>query len=54
MSTYRLICPFCGTVVELPDDEPDDPLKVVGCSECVLVFDYGPLDVHQTPRQLSH
>ena len=37
-------CPFCGSVIEIPDDAVGngrtDPWNVVGCGECDTVFDY--------------
>lgn len=49
MSCYYLLCPFCGARVDLPDDEPEDLFKVVGCLECDRTFDYDPKDVQRTP-----
>lgn len=45
MSHYYTVCPSCLENVELPDDEPDDLFKVVGCPNCDHTFDYAPQDV---------
>jgi hypothetical protein len=45
MSHYYIDCPFCQEKIELPNDEPDDLFKVVGCLNCDRTFDYEPEDV---------
>ena len=45
---YFITCPFCGAVVPLPDDEPEDPVCVTSCVECDVSFDYDPDDVQAT------
>jgi hypothetical protein len=45
MSHYYVVCPFCREKIELPDDEPDDPFKVVGCPNCDHTFDYASADI---------
>ena len=43
--TYLVFCPNCHSQVPLPDDEPDDPIKVTVCGECGSTFDYDPEDI---------
>ena len=47
MVRYFVFCPACGTRVDLPEDEMEDPWKVAICDECGANFNYDPEDIQQ-------
>ncbi len=38
--TFHLLCPNCGALISLPEDEMDDLFKITECFECEQMFDY--------------
>jgi hypothetical protein len=51
MLEYYTACPACGAKVQLPDNEPDDPIKVTECDTCEAVFDYDPDEIETQTRE---